>query len=173
MLNNSMAWSIIMTTQWITIFGICLHNWFPNWHKCIKNRISQWQNGNNISRNYNTDWFLTKITRMWLKNLKMKIATKNKYKTMLVHRKTNHTINTKHIRWMNVPKIWWKDCGQSRNIWILIKKKRWTFNLIYKNFLTRHLIQKRKAKKKCQNMCLCSQKFIWDSDQKNIIDYGS
>ena len=27
------------------------------------------------------------------------------------------------------------------------KKKRWTFNLIYKNFPTKHLIQRRKAKK--------------------------
>ena len=22
-------------------------------------------------------------------------------------------------------------------------------------------------------MCLCNQKYIWDSDQKNIIDWGS
>ena len=36
-------------------FGICLHNGSPNWHKCIKNQISQWQNGNSILTNYNTD----------------------------------------------------------------------------------------------------------------------
>ena len=27
-------------------------------------------------------------------------------------------------------------------------------------------------KKNCQNMCLCNQKYIWDLDQKNIIDLG-
>ena len=27
-------------------------------------------------------------------------------------------------------------------------------------------------KKNCQNMCLCSQKYIWDSDEKNITDWG-
>ena len=26
---------------------------------------------------------------------------------------------------------------------------------------------------KTQNMCLCNQKYIWDSDEKDIIDWGS
>ena len=32
---------------------------------------------------------------------------------------------------------------------------------------------KTQNKKKCQNMCLCNQKYIWDSNEKNIIDWGS
>ena len=41
-----------------------------------------------------------------IENSEMKIATKKYYKTMLVHRKTNHIINTKHIRWTNASKTW-------------------------------------------------------------------
>ena len=32
---------------------------------------------------------------------------------------------------------------------------------------------KTQNKNDCQNMCLCNQKYIWDLDEKNIIDYGS
>ena len=32
---------------------------------------------------------------------------------------------------------------------------------------------KTQNKKNCQNMCLCNQKYIWDSNEKNITDWGS
>ena len=55
------------------------------------------------------------------------------------------------------------------------KKKCWTLNLEMKILLTRHQIQKNKIKQEneCQSLCLCNQKYIWDSDEKNITDVKS
>ena len=36
-----------------------------------------------------------------------------------------------------------------------------------------HEIHNTETQKKCQNMCLCSQKYIWESDEKNITDFES
>ena len=50
-----------------------------------------------------------------IENSENENCNKNYYKTMLVHRKTNHTTNIKYIRWTNVPKIWLKNYRQSQN----------------------------------------------------------
>ena len=62
--------------------------------------------------------------------------------------------------------------SQSMQLMIL-GKKRWTPNpkmiiFFYETFNT-----ETQNKKNCQKMCLYNQKYIWDSDQKNIIDWGS
>ena len=90
---------------------------------------------------------------------------------MLVHRKINHTINTKYIRWTNVLEIWWKDCGQSRDTWTLTKKtldvqpdKK---KIPHETFNTN---SKTTQWNECQNLCLYNNENIWDSEEENIID---
>ena len=54
------------------------------------------------------------------------------------------------------------------------KKKRWTFNLKYKNFPTKHLIQKRKAKK-IAKIFVCATKNLFGIRIKktsSIMDHG-
>ena len=56
---------------------------------------------------------------------------------------------------------------------ILEKKKRWTPNPGMKKKIHEIFNTETQNKKDCQNMCLCSQEYIWGLDEENIIDYGS
>ena len=38
---------------------------------------------------------------------------------------------------------------------------------------THNTKNKTREENECQNQCFCNQKYIWDSDEKNIIDLGS
>ena len=90
---------------------------------------------------------------------------------MLVHRKTNHTTDTKNIRWTNALKTWWKNCGQSRDTWTLTKEKRWTFNLIHKNFPMKHLIWQ--SHKQNAKAFFCAANKTFGIQKKNVIDIDS